>query len=92
MLDYFKDEKYDLILAGHMHGGQVRIPHGRGVVAPKSSWLDSTHPFFPKYVGGRYKINDTDVIVNRGLGNPVVVPRLFNRPEITVITLNHETK
>lgn len=87
MLDYFKNESFDLILAGHMHGGQIRIPHGRGVVAPKSSWLDSTHPFFPKYVGGRYKINDTDVVVNRGLGNPVAVPRLFNRPEITVITL-----
>lgn len=89
MFDSIKKHGFDLVLAGHMHGGQIRLPNGRGVVAPKSSWAGKASVLFPKYVGGHYRCGKTEMIVNRGLGNPMVVPRLFNRPEITVITLRH---
>ena len=87
-MDALLGKGFDLILSGHMHGGQFRLPNGRGVCAPKSSWGSGGRMLFPKYFGGHYKKGTTDMIVNRGLGNPMVIPRLFNRPEITVITLN----
>ena len=81
---------FDLILAGHMHGGQVRLPKSnKGLVSPRSSWLGKTM-FFPKYVGGYYKSGHTEMIVSRGIGNPMLIPRLFNRPELTVVTLKSE--
>ena len=86
-LDILKDKGIDLILSGHMHGGQFRFPNGRGICAPKSSWGSSKKMLFPKYFGGHYKHNSTDMIVNRGIGNPMIIPRLFNRPEISVIIL-----
>jgi len=87
LLDELKHYGFDLILSGHMHGGQVRMPWGDGVFAPKSSFAYGSPMFFPKYFGGHYEYKDTHMIVNRGLGNPMIIPRLFNRPEITVITL-----
>ncbi len=87
-MDILLEKNFDLILSGHMHGGQFRFPNGRGVCAPKSSWGSGGRMLFPKYFAGHYKKGNTDMIVNRGLGNPMVIPRLFNRPEITVITLN----
>lgn len=90
LFDRLKYRGFNLILAGHMHGGQFRIPKGRGVVAPKSSWGSKSSMFFPKYFAGHYHAPHTDMIVNRGIGNPMLLPRLFNRPEITVITLKHK--
>ncbi len=92
LFDSLKHHGFNLILAGHMHGGQFRLPSGQGMVSPKSSWASKGAMFFPKYVGGHYKSTHTDMIVNRGLGNPMFIPRLFNRPEITVITLNSKEK
>ena len=90
MLDHLRDRGFDLILSGHMHGGQFRLPTGQGIVSPKSSLGSNSPILFPKYFGGRYEHKDTVMLVNRGLGNPMVIPRLFNRPEITVITLKNE--
>ncbi len=89
-LDYFKDSRFDLIISGHMHGGQVRLPYIGGVVSPRSSWMSGKPVFFPKYVGGRYTDGKSEFIVSRGLGNPMPVPRVFNRPELVVITLRHK--
>lgn len=89
-IDLLRDKGFDLILSGHMHGGQFRFPNGRGICNPKSSWGCNSPLLFPKYFGGHYKYADTDMIVNRGLGNPMIIPRLFNRPEITVIILKKE--
>lgn len=86
-MDLLQNGDFDLILSGHMHGGQVRLPGGRGVCAPKSSWGSGYPMLFPKYFAGHYRNKETDMIVNRGIGNPMIVPRLFNRPEITVIIL-----
>lgn len=80
MLDYFNDKAYDLILSGHMHGGQVRLPFVGGLKSPHGDW-------FPKYSGGRYDAEGKTYIVSRGVGNAVRVPRLFNRPELVVVTL-----
>lgn len=90
LFDQLKHQGFDLILSGHMHGGQFRLPTGQGVVSPKSSWASKSSMFFPKYVGGLYKAHHTEMIVNRGVGNPMILPRLFNRPEITVVTLHRK--
>lgn len=74
------DLGFDLILAGHMHGGQIRIPLAGGLISPTMQW-------FPKYTAGRYDENGTKMIVGRGLGNAIKVPRVFNPPEIVSITL-----
>lgn len=88
MFDTIRSRGFDLILAGHMHGGQFRLPTGQGLVSPKSSIGSDNTLLFPKYFGGRYEHNGTTMLVNRGLGNPMVIPRLFNRPEVTLITLH----
>lgn len=90
LFEQLKYHGFDLILAGHMHGGQIRLPSGQGMVSPKSSWVSKTPVFFPKYVAGHYRAVRTDMIVNRGVGNPMLLPRLFNRPELTVITLQNK--
>lgn len=70
----------DLVLAGHVHGGSLRLPFIGGLLSPERS-------LFPKYSGGQYKINDSKMIVNRGLGDSTFKFRLFNNHEICVIEL-----
>ena len=71
---------FDLTLSGHAHGGQVRIPLIlNGLYAPHQG-------FFPKYAGGRYDFSDDTVIVSRGLMRDDL-PRIFNPPELVVITV-----
>lgn len=73
-----KEPGFDLVTAGHAHGGQVRIPGIlNGLLAPNQGW-------FPKYAGGRYELGDTVMIVSRGLCRNIL-PRIFNRPELVVI-------
>ena len=85
--DRIKDKGFDLILAGHMHGGQFRIPGVGGLMPPKSSLADSKRIFFPTYCSGVFVHHSTTMIVNRGLGNPMIIPRLYNRPEIGITVL-----
>lgn len=87
LLDKLKDKGFDIILAGHMHGGQFRIPYVGGVLSPKSSVVGGGRMFFPKYFGGFYTFKNTSMVVSRGLGNPMIIPRIFNRPELIAITL-----
>ncbi len=76
---------FGLVLCGHAHGGQWRIPFSkRGIYAPGQG-------FFPKYCCGEYRLGDSVMIVSRGLGNSEFPLRLFNRPEIVAITLKPET-
>ncbi|WP_195467448.1 metallophosphoesterase [Clostridium sp. D43t1_170807_H7] len=71
----------DLVLCGHMHGGIVRIPFTNiGLLSPERT-------IFPKYAAGKFKVNGSIMIVNRGIGTSSFKLRLFNNPEITVITL-----
>ena len=70
----------DLVLSGHAHGGQFRIPFIGGFVAPDQGFL-------PEYTKGMYEENGTRMIVSAGLGNSVIPQRLLNRPELVKITL-----
>ena len=81
-IDKYLEHNFDLILSGHAHGGQWRLPGLiNGLYAPNQG-------LFPKYAGGLYKFTGTDFIVGRGLARETTpVPRLFNRPEIPVIEL-----
>lgn len=79
-LERYSSEKVDLVLAGHAHGGQVRIPFIGGLVAPDQG-------FFPKYTSGRHEMSDTTMFISRGLGNSIIPIRVFNRPEIVCVTL-----
>ena len=92
LLDLFSDSGFDLILSGHMHGGQFRIPGIGGVVSPKSNFTQKDRIIFPKYFGGEYSLGNTKIIVSRGIGNPTILPRVFNRPEICSITLKSTEK
>lgn len=87
LLDHLTGYGIDLILSGHMHGGHVRIPGIGGVAAPRTSWQEGDNILFPRYFGGRFESDGTTMIVNRGLGNPMIIPRVFNRPELVVVTL-----
>lgn len=76
-----ESKKVDLVLSGHAHGGQVRLPFIGGLVAPNQGIL-------PKYTAGLYEKQNTFMIVSRGLGNSIIPQRVFNRPEIVVVQLN----
>ena len=74
---------FDLVLAGHAHGGQWRLPGLiNGLIAPNQG-------LFPRYAGGRYALDgDTTMIVSRGLARESTrIPRLFNRPELVVVDI-----
>ena len=71
----------DLMVCGHTHGGQMRIPFVGGVFTP------STFKLFPKYDMGYFGIGKMDLIISSGLGTSTIPLRLFCRPEITVIDL-----
>ncbi len=80
-LPVYSEYEIDLVLSGHAHGGQFRIPFIGGFVAPDQGFL-------PKYTKGLYEENGTKMIVSAGLGNSVVPLRLLNRPEVVKITFN----
>lgn len=69
----------DLVVSGHAHGGQVRIPGVlNGLYAPNQGW-------FPKLAGGAYTQDGTTLIVSRGLAVRTRLPRIFNRPEVVLV-------
>ena len=70
-----------------MHGGQIRLPKIGGVLAPSSAMLSGTSMLVPKYSGGVVTDKNTTMIVNRGVGNTLPLPRLGNTPEVGIITL-----
>ena len=72
--------KVDIILCGHAHGGIVRLPIIGGVFGTDRS-------FFPKHVDGVTQTDEYSLIVSRGLGNSIFIPRFLNRPEIISLTL-----
>ena len=71
----------DLVLSGHTHGGQVRLPFIGGLYAPEEGW-------FPEYEYGYFRKNDVDIIISAGLGSgDRGVPRFNNIPEIVSVTV-----
>ena len=71
----------DLTISGHGHGGIWRFPFVGGVFGTQRN-------LFPTHTAGFYSDNGASVFVSRGLGNsPRVIPRILNRPQVAVITL-----
>ena len=71
----------DLVLSGHAHGGQIRLPFTNGLYAPDQG-------VFPQYTSGANKFGNTLVVIRRGLGNSRFPFRVNNRPEIVNIILH----
>lgn len=83
-IDEYLKGNFDIVLSGHAHGGQWRIPGLiDGVFAPGQG-------VFPKYTAGVYMHGDTAHIVSRGLWKPstlIAIPRIFNRPELVFVDI-----
>jgi len=81
-IELYKKYPFDLVVSGHTHGGQIRIPFLlNGLIAPNQGW-------FPKYAGGMYKHGVITHIVSRGVSFNPRLPRVFNPPEIVVIDIS----
>ena len=75
----YRNNHIDLALTGHAHGGQFGIPFtDYGVFVPNQG-------IFPPYAAGMKKLDDTTVVISRGIGNSGFPFRLFNRPEIVIV-------
>lgn len=75
----------DLVVSGHGHGGLIRLPFTDGLLSVERT-------FFPSYTAGLYEENGSCLFVTRGLGNSGPTFRLFNRPEVAVVTLHRENQ
>ncbi len=82
--DYIDDiniDDYDLILAGHSHNGQVRLPFVGALILPNGA---------QKYYEPRYEIKSTDLFISSGVGTSVLDLRFMNRPSINFYRLNNK--
>lgn len=87
-IDFYRSfGKFDLILSGHAHGGQWRVPFLiNGIFSPDQG-------IFPEYAGGEYRFDSETMIVSRGLERTKKpVPRIFNNPELVVIDIVPESE
>lgn len=80
LFDTYVDQDVDLVLSGHAHGGQFRLPFVGGLVAPNQG-------LFPEYDAGIYTEDNTNMLVSRGVGNSIFPFRFNNRPEVILIEL-----
>lgn len=82
--NYFVKKYYrlgaDLVLSGHAHGGMIRLPFTDGLIGVERN-------LFPSYTAGLYEHEGAKLFVSRGLGNSGRSFRLFNRPQVAVLTL-----
>ncbi len=84
LVDIYGESGFDLVLSGHAHGGQARIPGVmNGLFAPCQGW-------FPKYAGGLYDLSGTALLVSRGLCRNGL-PRVFNPPELVLVEISPKT-
>ena len=80
LFETYVENNIDLVLSGHTHGGQIRLPVIGAVVVPDQG-------FFPKYDAGLFKSGNTNMIISRGLGNSLIPIRINCRPELVIVTL-----
>lgn len=76
---FLSQKKINLVLAGHAHGGQIKIGN-QGLYASGQGW-------FPQYTSGIHRGQYGSMIISRGLSNPVKVTRIFNNPEIVSVQI-----
>jgi len=79
-LQLFSRLGVDLVLSGHAHGGMVRLPFMDGLIGPR-------YELFPTYTSGVYTMDETDMVVSRGLGNHFGWTRFWNNPQVVVVEL-----
>lgn len=79
--EQYAQAQVDLTLAGHAHGGLIRLPGTDGLVGPKREIL-------PHYTAGLYDLSYGQMVVSRGLGNQFPCFRLFNRPDVPLVVLS----
>lgn len=72
--------KMDLVLSGHAHGGQIRLPKYGGVFSPSQG-------FFPKYDAGLFTSENTKMVISRGIGSSIFPIRINNPPELVILRL-----
>ena len=82
LFDVYAASGVDLVFAGHVHGGQFRLPFIGGLYAPNQGLL-------PEYDSGLYTSGNTDMLVSRGLGNSSFPIRFNNRPEVILVELRY---
>ena len=78
--DVYASHAIDISFSGHAHGGQIRFPFIGAILAPHQG-------FFPKYSAGMYQINTSQLFLSRGLGNSLFPFRIFNQPELILVSL-----
>lgn len=83
LFECYADSNIDLVLSGHAHGGQFRLPFVGGVMVPNQG-------FFPKYDAGLFTEGMTKMFVSRGIGNSAFPFRINNRPEVVLIELERK--
>lgn len=83
LFDAYVENEINLVLSGHAHGGQFRLPFIGGLVAPNQG-------LFPEYDAGIYTVGNTNMLVSRGIGNSILPFRINNRPEVILIELQAE--
>ncbi len=76
----YADAQADLVFTGHVHGGGIRLPFVGAIFAPDQGWI-------PPYSAGMYEIENTHMVVNRGLGHGKIPYRVNNPPELVAVTL-----
>lgn len=84
-IELYRKVDYPLIICGHVHGGQWRIPLiNRGIIGPQQG-------FFPKYADGIHDLNGHKMYISRGLASADGrIPRLYNNPEVGMIILKQK--
>lgn len=80
LFEIYCNAQIDLVLSGHAHGGQFRIPFVGGVIAPNQG-------LFPEYDEGLFTNDETHMVVSRGVGNSIIPLRINNRPEVVVVEI-----
>lgn len=87
----YEKHSFDLVVSGHLHGGQWVVPFlGLGVCGPSSGGPDEhERTLFPRMAGGAYTLNNgATMVVSRGLARESTpLPRFFNHPEVVIVNL-----
>ena len=81
--DVYVQNGVDVTFSGHAHGGQVRFPGFGGMVSPGQG-------IFPKLTSGIHEKEGSQLVVSRGIGNSIFPVRIFNQPEIVVVTFRKD--
>ncbi len=80
LFDVYVKHGADIVLCGHAHGGQFRLPFVGGLIAHGQG-------FFPEYDAGVFTSGETNMIVSKGIGNSIIPLRINNRPEVVLVEL-----